>query len=179
MSTEIKIDKSKKIEEIKSKVDTSVFSLIADFRGLSVSEVTGLRQKLRDSGAEMTVYKNTLARRALQDLKIDYPAEMLIGPSALVNTEGDPIALAKILVDFIKESEALKIKGGLLDGENLDKESIIQLSELPGRDELIAKSVALIKSPVTNFVMILSGQIRNLINVMNAIKEKKQEVKND
>jgi large subunit ribosomal protein L10 len=175
----VKPKKKEAVQNIVKNIQESSLLAIADFRGLSVQDINAIRAKLREQNAKMQVYKNTLTRIAFKECNIEYPKEMLIGPSVLINTTEDIINISKALVESTKAYEHFEIKGGVLEQKIINNDVIEELAKLPGREALIAKAVMLIKSPITNFVMTLSNPIRNLTYVLNSIKEKKQEVKND
>lgn len=167
-------EKSKVLDSIKGKLSSSII-LLADFRGLTVSELTTLRREIKREGGSASVYKNTLTRKALDELNISCPEALLKGPSLFLNAE-DPVKLSKLLVKYTKDLDRLKIKGGFLDKSSLDESQIIQLASLPSREELIAKAVGTIKAPLSRLVASLSSPIRGLVYTLSAIKEKKQEV---
>lgn len=168
--------KEKVLERIKQDVGAASVVLFADFRGLSVGQITQLRRKLRQEGGSLAVYKNTLTRRALDELNISYPDDFLVGPSAVVHTQGDAVKVTKILVDFKKEVDLINIKGGILDNGVLSQDAVKALAALPGREELLAKLVGTLAAPINKLVTTLSGPSRSLVYVLSAIKEKKQEV---
>jgi large subunit ribosomal protein L10 len=161
------------VDSIKQKTEKSSILLFVDFRGLTVGEITNLRRKLHKEDAGLTVYKNTLARIAFKEMEISCPDNLLVGPSGIIYTESDPVAPAKVLLDFQKEHKNLAIKGGLLDKSFIKDSEIINLAKLPGKDALMQKAVGLMKSPITKFVMTLSNPMRNFVYALDAIKEKK------
>ncbi len=169
-------EKEKVVGSIKQKINESQVIIFADFRGLSVSDLTSLRRSVRKEGGSAAVYKNTLTRRALEELNITCPGHFLEGPSLVLNAQ-DPVNMAKILVKFGKEVNQFSIKGGLLEGVVLTEKSVMTLATLPSRDQLIAQVVGTVKAPLTRLVTSLSSPVRGLVNSLNAIKEKKQEVK--
>ncbi|MFC1771256.1 50S ribosomal protein L10 [Candidatus Margulisiibacteriota bacterium] len=175
----VKVEKVNVVNIIKDKVDQASILLFVDFRGLTVEEITDFRGKLKQENANLTVYKNTLSRIALKDMNIVYPDELLIGPSGFVHSNEDPIGPAKVINEYIKSNKKLAIKGGFLDKSFLSEQEITKLAELPSKDALIQKLLGLLKAPITNFTLALSSPMRGLINVLNGVKEKKQEVKND
>ncbi len=133
----------------------------ADFRGLSVADITELRTKLRDADAEMTIIKNTLSRRAADQVGRDALTPYLTGPTGLVWVNGDPAAAAKVLSDFAKEhEETFSVRGGTLDGEDLPLAALQQLASLPSRDVLLAKLAGGIAAPLTG----LAGGLQSLIS---------------
>ena len=179
MSTELKVIRKEKVEtvnEIKQKFEDSRMIIVSDYRGLTVTAINQLRSQLTKEGAHAKVYKNTLARIALNDLSISYPKEMFQGPSIVINTNDDAAKVSKTVVKFAKETDSLVIKGGFLLSSHLDQAGIKELATLPSREELIAMTVGLIKGPLTALVRNISSPLIGLTNVLNAIKKKKEEV---
>jgi len=171
-----KVIKQKKVDElasIRKLVEESKFTVVTDYRGLNVTTITELRNQLRSNDAKAKVCKNTLARIVLKEKSIDYPEQLLQGPSMVVTSATDASSLSKILVKFSKENEAFEIKGGVLDNEFIDNAVITELSKLPSKEELIAKTVGQIKSPLTGLVASLSSPINGFINVLRSIQDKK------
>ncbi len=171
-----RVQKEQVLSQIKSDVNSASVVLFADFRGLTVGELTNLRRLLKKEGGKLSVYKNTLTRRALDELNIAYPSDFLIGPSAVIHSQEDAVKVTKVLVDFKKEVDKLNIKGGILDNGVLSEDAVKALALLPGREELLAKLVGALKSPLNRLVASVSSPTRGLVYVVSAIKEKKQEV---
>ena len=174
-SLAVQLEKEKVVGTIKEKINDSTVVVFADFRGLSVGELTSLRKQVRKEGGSAVVYKNTLAKRALDELNIACPNAFLEGPSLFLNAQ-DPVKLTKILVKFAKDVESFSIKGGFLDKAVLNEKDLTALATLPSREELIAQVVGTVKAPLTKLVTSLSSPIRGLVYSLNAVKEKKQEV---
>jgi len=143
------------------------------YQGLTVKEVTDLRRKLREQEVELVVTKKTLLRRALKDVKLD-PAlvDQLEGSIALAFGYTDEIAPAKILQLYAKDHPSVELMGAIVDGQLMDKVQTVALAKLPGRQELRAKLVWVIGSPISGLVNVTAGTLRSLINVLNSIKEK-------
>lgn len=120
---------------------------VVDYRGLTVKEAQELRRNIREAGAVMKVYKNTLMHIALKELDMADMDEILSGPSAFVFADGDPVASAKALRDFSKDNETLVIKGGIMDGKFVDAEAVKKIAALPSREELIAKLLGSLQNP--------------------------------
>ena len=174
MTTSVaRVQKEQVLDSLKGTVQASTVLFFVDFRGLPVSELTTLRRSLRQEGGSLGVYKNTLTRRALDELSISYPGDFLIGPSAMIHTSGDAVKMAKALVKFAKGTERLTIKGGILDGGVLDTASVNALAELPSREELLARFVGSLQSPLRRLVGSLSSPARGLVYVLSAIKDQK------
>ena len=128
------------VNEIKDKFENAKSVVLFDYRGLSVGEVTDLRRKLRDAGASYKVYKNTLTKRALDELKIDMN-EYLAGPSA-VSFGTDELSIVKVLNDFAKEHEALEIKAGIVEGKVATRDDLKRYAAIPSRDTLLTQLAA-------------------------------------
>ncbi len=128
------------VSEIKDKFEKAKSVVVFDYRGLSVGEVTDLRRKLRESGADYKVYKNTLTKRALDELKINMD-EYLAGPSA-VSFGTDELSIVKVLSDFAKEHEALQLKAGIVEGKVATSEDLKRYAAIPSRDTLLTQLAA-------------------------------------
>ena len=161
------------VEDIKTKFETCKSAVLIDYRGLTVEEVTNLRNKFREAGVEYRVLKNTMIRRAVDALGMEGLEPVLEGPTAVAFGMEDAVAPAKIISDFIKETEKTEIKAGVLEGKVVDVAAVKALASLPSREVLLAKVLGSMNAPITGFVTALSGNIRNLLYVLNAIGEKK------
>ena len=128
------------VSEIKDKFEKAKSVVLFDYRGLSVSEVTELRRKLRESGADYKVYKNTLTKRALDELNIDMK-DYLAGPSA-VSFGTDELSIVKVLNDFAKDHEALELKAGIVEGKVATCDDLKRYAAIPSRDMLLTMLAA-------------------------------------
>ena len=128
------------VSEIKDRFENAKSVVLFDYRGLSVSEVTDLRKKLRESGADYKVYKNTLTKRALDELNIDMK-EYLEGPSA-VSFGTDELSIVKVLSDFAKEHSALLLKAGIVEGKVATSDDLKRYAAIPSRDTLLTQLAA-------------------------------------
>lgn len=167
-------EKVKFVEDLTEKFKASQSIIFTNYRGLNVAEVTDLRFRLREAGVEYKVAKNTLTRFAVKNAEIDVEEEVLMGPTAIAFGVEDPVAPAKILLDFAKEKKALEIKGGILAGDFISAERVTALSKIPSREELLAKALGSMKAPINNFVGTLAAVPRKLLYALNAIKEQKE-----
>lgn len=159
---------------LKERLTRTKSIVFGDYFGLSVGEVEVLRNKLRENGGEFVVTKKTLFNVALKDSDIEgVNAKELPGGLGIAFGYEDEIAPAKVLAEFSKEFEALTMNGGVLEGKFIANEQVVALAKLPSRDELIAKVVGSIKSPINGFVGVMKGNLRNIVGVLNAIQEKK------
>lgn len=118
------------VQEIANNLKESQTTIMVDYRGLDVAEVTELRKNLRDAGVEYKVYKNTLTRRAIQEANLEELEDILVGPTAIAFSKDDVIAPAKILHEFSKEHEDLEIKGGAIEGKIATIDEIKELATL-------------------------------------------------
>ncbi|WP_028543497.1 50S ribosomal protein L10 [Paenibacillus taiwanensis] len=145
--------KQQAVTEIAGKLRDSVTTVVADYRGLSVAQVTELRKQLREAGIEFQVLKNTLVRRATAAAELTELDEALTGPTAIAFSREDAVAPAKILNDFAKKNEALEIKGGIVEGRVVDVDQIKALAALPSRDGLLSMLLSVLQAPVRNFAL--------------------------
>ena len=139
-NTKIIEQKAAVVSEIKEKFENAKSVVLFDYRGLSVSEVTELRRKLRENGADYKVYKNTLTKRALDELNIDMK-EYLVGPSA-VSFGTDELSIVKVLNDFAKEHEALELKAGIVEGKVATSDDLKRYAAIPSRETLLTMLAA-------------------------------------
>ncbi len=147
---------------------------LVDYAGITVPEVTDLRNRLRETGGSYAVIKNRLARLAIQGEALEALADAFEGPVAAAYSEDDAVALAKALTDFAKEVPALELKVGLVEGQRVDAEQIKQIASLPGRDELVAKLLYLLQSPVVRFVRSLADIQSQFVSVVDQIRTAKE-----
>ena len=165
------LEKVDKIKELTAALSNAKVIYLADFTGLDVAKVTGLRNKLRDAEVSYQVVKNRLAKRAAAEAGISGLDEHLVGPTAIALTSEDPIAPAKILQDFADEDDTFSIKSGFMDGQILSPNEIEALSKLPSREELLGKVLGSVQSPMYGLAGVLNGLLRNLVGVIGAIEE--------
>ncbi|WP_336959679.1 50S ribosomal protein L10 [Sphingobium aquiterrae] len=139
--------------------------------GMTVAQSTVLRQKMRDAGATFKVTKNRLARIALKDTQYEQISSMLTGPIALASS-ADPVAAAKVAIEFAKTNDKLEIVGGAMGEMLLDAEGVKALASMPSLDELRAKLVGLIVAPATKLATVTQAPAAQLARVFNAYAEK-------
>lgn len=131
--------KQEEVTKLAEKIKNAKFVLLADYRGISVEDVTELRATLRKTNTEYSVIKNNIIRRALGEAKIEGLEEVLEGPTALVLDNEDYSAPAKAIYNYSKNNDFYKIKGGILEGKVLSAEEVIELAKLPSKEELLSK----------------------------------------
>lgn len=162
--------KAEQVSVLKEKFSRATGVFVADYRGLTVDQVNKLRSDLRGedpSEAEYSVTKNSVLRMAVADSDLAVISDRFAGPTAIAISYGDPIRVAKVLVECGKELEAFEVKGGYLDGKALDVEEVGKLATLPSLLELRGKIVGLIQAPATKLVRLLSepgGQLARLVD---------------
>jgi large subunit ribosomal protein L10 len=145
--------KQQVVAVIAEKLRDSKSTVVVDYRGLNVAEVTELRKQLREAGIEFKVYKNTLTRRATEATELTELDQHLVGPTAIAFGAEDVIAPAKIINDFAKKHEALEIKAGVIEGQVASAEEIKALAELPSRDGLLSMLLSVLQAPMRNMAL--------------------------
>lgn len=146
------MDKKKQVvSEIATKFRDSQSTLLVDYRGLDVAEVTELRKQLRDAGIEYKVYKNSMSRRAAAEVELSELDDILVGPTAIAFSNDDVVAPAKIINNFAKEHQNLEIKGGVIEGNIATLDQIKELADLPNYEGLLSMLLSVLQAPVRNF----------------------------
>ncbi len=167
--------KIKAVEEIIGKFRESKHIIFTEYKGLDVEKITDLRRKLYDINSEMKIMKNRLAKLAYKKLELKFEDEWFSGPIALVLCKDDDyIKTVKIVCNFSRENEDLKIKRGYLEERIIDIDELEQISYLPSRDDMIVKVVCILNSPVVKMVSVLKNIISKPIMVLRAIENKKK-----
>ncbi|WP_054951012.1 50S ribosomal protein L10 [Numidum massiliense] len=146
-------EKKKVVAGIVENLKNSKVTILADYRGLNVAEVTELRKQLRDAGIEYKVLKNTMMRRATAETGFTDLDQHLVGPTAVTFGRDDVVEPAKILHKFAKEHEALEIKGGILEGQYVTVEQIEELAELPSYEGLLSMLLSVLQAPIRNVAL--------------------------
>jgi ribosomal protein L10 len=161
------------VDELHEKFSTATVSILMEFNGLGVSEMTELRQKLRGVKGELRVVKNTLARRAVEGTSMTATREAFQGPIAVTFGYADPVAPAKILKEFVdKRTDKLKVKIGVVEGQVLDSMGIKRVASLPKKEVLISDLMSRMQSPMYGLVGGLQGILTKLVYALSAVREK-------
>ena len=168
-------EKAQIIAELRDKLQRASSAVLTDYKGLTVAEITRLRNMLAEEQVEFRVIKNTLMRLASQDTNAALFEPLLTGTNALAIGYGDPSVPARILQKFAKENEKLRIKAGILGEKLLNEQEIKALAELPSREQLLAMVLSLLQAAPRGLVTVLSGVPRALLNVLTAIRDRKEE----
>jgi len=167
-------EKEKVVEELTEKFKRSVSVIMTDYRGLNVAEITELRRKLRNSGVDYQVVKNTLARLAAEKVGIEGLEKYLGGPTALAFGYEDPVIPAKELAAFAREHDDLEIKAGIVDGRVIGRDMVKELASLPTREELLAKLLSAMQAPLVGMLNVLLGPMRGFVHVVDGLRKEKE-----
>jgi large subunit ribosomal protein L10 len=159
--------KGETIIELEERIGNTTLMILADYRGLSVADLQGLRGQLRGVGAEFRIAKNTLTRIAANNRGISSLDATLEGPTALVFTGDDIVGPSKVINDFVRTSRILKVKGALLQGQSVGAGDVEVLATMPPKEELIATIVGALDSPVTNLVFALDFAITEFTSLLD------------
>ena len=146
------------VEEIKASLDGAKGVVLVDHRGLTVEQDTVLRKSLREAGVTYKVYKNTLVKRAaeaIEGTEFESLKDLLEGPSAIAISKSEATTPASIICKFAKTNDKLEVKGGVVEGAFYDAKGVEVLSTIPSREELLAKFLGSIQSPITNFARVI------------------------
>jgi len=166
--------KAQLIGEFEEELRGSSALIVADYRGLSVARLSGVRNDLRALDATFRVSKNTLARIAAEQTETDGLAQLLKGPTAIAFCRSDPAPVAKRLADVARETRVLQLRGAVLDGRTYDEEGVRTLATLPPREQLYAQVVGGIAAPLTSFVNVLAAVPRGLVVALDQIRQQRE-----
>lgn len=155
--------KSQLVSEYTAQFKESASLVVVDYRGLTVSQVTELRQSLRAEGVEFKVLKNNISRRAVTAAGFEGLTDAFVGPTAVAYSKEDVVAPARILYNFSKENQALELKAGVIEGEVASHEQVMELAKLPNREGLLSMLLSVLQAP-----------IRNMACVVKAVSEQKE-----
>ena len=167
--------KEELIQQYVEQLNGSEAIVFTDYRGLTVADLQLLRKKVREAEGSYSIVKNTLARRALAEVGLPVPNEMMFGPVGICFCQQNIPGVTKALTDFAKANERLVIKGGLMGDKVIDEAAIKSLASLPSLEVLRAQLLGVINAPASQLAGVLSGGVRQLVNVFNAYAEQGSE----
>lgn len=167
-------DKSEMLAAYQQGLAEAPHAFLLDYKGISVPQVTELRSKVRENGGEYLVVKNTLALRAIQGKPLEALGSWFAGPTAVVFSDGDPVPLAKALTEFAKGAPMVQFKGAMVERQPVAAEQIKEIADLPSRQELIAKLVFMLQSPIARFVRSLGAIPQQFVSVLDQIAKSKE-----
>jgi len=172
-----KEDKERVVAELTERLRSTETLLVADYRGLTMPQIDELRSKLIEHGARFAVVKNTLTRRAAEAAGSDTLLALLEGPTAIAFLEsgGDPVAVAKALVDAARETRVLEVRGGMLEGRPIEAAEIESLAKLPPLDALRGQVLATVIAPLTGILALFTAPLQDLYGLIDARIEQLQE----
>lgn len=168
-----KAQKAAIVEKITAAISGAKGVVFANFQGLSIKDQDELRGRCKEQGIRYLAAKKTLLAKALDVSGVVLKAAAFDGGVAVVSAETDEVAPARIAAEFSKTRPAAAIFAGILDGAVIDSAQVMALSRLPGRRQLLGQLAGTINAPVSGFVNVLAGNIRGLLNALNAVREKK------
>ncbi len=169
-----KAKKEQVLQDLVQKFQEAKSVFFTEYKGLSVAQMADVRSQMREKGVECKVAKKTLIRRAAKQVKdLDLDSDLLPGPIGLVFSYEDEIAGPKVVKDLSKKFEALSLTGGIMEDELIDKQTAEQYAAIPSKEELYAKLVGSMKSPISGFHGVLHGVMRQFVGTLQAIADKK------
>jgi large subunit ribosomal protein L10 len=170
-------EKERVVAELVDRLRSTESLIVADYRGLTNAELVALRAKLRGSGAELQVVKNTLTRRAAEEAGTESLLALLEGPTAIafVETDGDPVAVAKALSDTAKSTKILALRGGIMSGRSITADDVEELAKLPAPEVVKSQLVGVIVAPLTQLAGLLAAPLRDLVGLIDARIEQLEE----
>ena len=166
-------EKEAAVEQLREGLEPDGHVVLAEYRGLTVEEMTQLRRQVSAAEGRLQVMKNTLVRRAMEGTPKEGLGDLLTGPNALFYTKADPLAMVKVVAGASKNHEAVQIKGGMVEGRSFSAAEILRIAELPPREELLAKALGSLSAPMQGLVNVLQGVPRSLVNVLDSIRQEK------
>ena len=167
-------EKRSQVEVLKREFENSLSTVLVDYKGLNVAEITELRNKLREASVDFKVVKNTLSKIAAKGTAIDKMSDCFTGPTATVIGKADPVAGIKVLDEYIKTNPKLEFKAAIVEGALISKTDIPQLAKLPSKEVLMGLFLGTLQAPVASFVRVMAGNMTGLLNVLNGIKDSKE-----
>jgi large subunit ribosomal protein L10 len=167
-------EKKEVVAELSERLKQAQAVVLAEYRGITVEDITGLRKEARASGVYLRVLKNTLARRAVQGTPFEKLAAQMVGPLAY-GISDDPVAAAKVLQAYAKKNEKLVIKGGAMPNVMMTAKEVGQLATMPSREELLAKLLGTMQAPIAKFVQTLNEVPGKFVRTVAAVRDQKEK----
>lgn len=168
-------EKETSVAGLAESLGSTPHAFLLNFQGMKVVDVTDLREKVRKTGSSYVVVKNTLARRAIAGTPLAALAKEFTGPTAVAWNANDPVALAKVLAEAAKANPNLKFKSAVVDGQPIAATEVAAVASLPSREELVAKLLFVLQTPMRNLVTVLSAPQRGLVSTLSQVSKKKEE----
>ena len=167
-------DKKAIVAELTNEAKAAISGLVADYRGLTVEQITKLRSDAREKGVYLKVVRNTLAKRALSETDFECLHDVFVGPTIIALSKEEPSAPARLFKDYVKQHEHLNVKALAISGKLMTANELDFAAKLPTRDEAIATLMQVMKAPITKFVRTLAEPHGKLVRTIAAVRDKKQ-----
>ena len=167
-------EKVEMVSEVSAQIARAGAIVMAEYRGLEVADITGLRKQARESGVYLRVLKNTLVRRAVAGTPYEQLTDRMVGP-LIYGIAEDPVAAAKVLADFAKTNEKLVLKGGAMPNSVMEADGVKALASLPSREELLSMLMGTMQAPVAKFVRTLNEVPTKFVRGLAAVRDQKAE----
>lgn len=166
-------EKASIVADLNGKFAKAQMTVVADYRGMTVAALEGLRRELKKSGSEIRVAKNTLLRRAVQGTAFEAMGDYFSGSTVVAISYDDPVAPAKALTGFVKDHPGFEIRSACMEGRTLSDQDLVALSSLPSREVLLGKLLSVMNGVPTSFVRVLNGVPTKMVYLLNAVAESK------
>ncbi len=171
-SEKILQEKQAFVEQLSDKLGKAVAGVVVNYKGITVADDTALRRKLREAGVEYAVVKNSMLRRAAENVGLNELDSVLEGSTAVAISPEDHIAAAKILCEYAEKSKTFEVKAGFVEGKVIDAAGVSDLAKMPPKEVLVAKVLGGLNAPISGFANVLNANLRGLVVALNAIAEK-------
>ena len=166
-------DKQAAVDKLRTDLGEDGHLVLAEYRGLTVEEISELRHKVRAAAGTVRVMKNTLVRRAIEGTGLESLGDLLSGPNAMVFTREDPVPMVKVIAEAAKGLDSVNLKGGIVEGKTVSPEEILRIAELPSREVLLARTLGSMAAPMQGLANVCQGTIRNLVYALEAVRQAK------
>lgn len=166
-------DKQAAVDKLRTDLGEDGHLVLAEYRGLTVEEISELRHKVRAAAGTVRVMKNTLVRRAIEGTGLESLGDLLSGPNAMVFTREDPVPMVKVIAEAAKGLASVNLKGGIVEGKTVSPEDILRIAALPSREVLLAKALGSMAAPMQGLANVCQGTIRNLVYALEAVRQAK------
>jgi large subunit ribosomal protein L10 len=170
-----KAEKQELVRELGERFKTNPSLFVVEYKGLSVKDMEKLRRRLKKAKADFRVTKNTLLKIASHETDVEKIKDLFDGPTAVAICKEDPVSIAKVFTESVKELPVLKLKGGIVEGKIIGVDEVSKLSQLPSREMLLAQILGLLSSPISNLMGTLMEVQRRLLYALGAVKEMKEK----